>query len=474
MQHSISHIFFIGIKGVAMTNLAIIAQQKNIRVSGYDTEEDFITIPLLKSHHISWITDKKVTSLPSDVDIVCYGSAHEGYENIFIQEAKKRSIAVITQANLLALFMDEYTNRVAVCGCHGKTTTTGLLAYLLSKLGKSPGYLVGVPDISGLAGGNAGQNDYFIAEADEYGVDVPRNKNAKFLSLHPNTIIATNIDFDHPDVYKNIEETKAVFATFFQNVFLKNSDTLLYACIDDKPLMEVIQKLPQEQIKTFGYGEKAHIRITIKKTDVLYTTFSISTNGIEKGIFEIQLFGKKQVGNAAGVIAYVLDQGFSVEDIQKHIGTFTGTKRRFELVAQKDTIYLFDDYAHHPHEITATIEAARMRFPEYFVGVIFQPHTYSRTISFETEFIISLQNADAVLLAPIFASAREQISDTSITSADIIQKAKDMGLHQFQFFHSKEQLQSWCKKLPKEKVVLFTMGAGDVYHLKNDIISAII
>lgn len=470
MKLPYSHIFFLGIKGVAMANLAIICQQAGISVSGCDVSEEFITDASLKQNHINVLPMSGLSDIPVGVDAICFSSGHGGSSHPLVIKAKEKGIACISQPELLSKIMDQYKERVAICGCHGKTTATGLLAYCLEQLGKQPGYMVGVPEISQKYGGQAGKADYFIVEADEYGVDVPRDTTAKFLFLHPTTIIATNIDFDHPDVYNSLEETKQVFFEFFQNTIKNNRYAKIIACADNDALMEVIDQIPKENVQTYGFSEQADYRMNIINTAEAKTEFTLSHNGNLIGNFQVGLFGDKQVGNCGGVIAYLLLQGFSQESIGSAMIGFTGTKRRFELKFQKNSFYLFDDYAHHPTEIAATIQAARDRFPGYSIHVIFQPHTFSRTEQFADDFISALAKADSAFIFPVFASARETKTEDPEDSADLVVKAKQKGISTIISSQNEAILLKEIDRLNHSNCVLFTMGAGDIYHLSDGII----
>ncbi|HEX7543021.1 MAG TPA: Mur ligase family protein, partial [Patescibacteria group bacterium] len=258
MLEQSKNIFFLGIKGVAMANLAVILKKMGKMVTGCDIEEEFITDKLLRDNKISWTAGFDSDKLPKQTDLIVYSAAHGGTDNLLIVKAIEKKINIISQAQLQGELMDQFKNKVAVCGCHGKTTTSSLLVYALNKLKQKPSYLVGVPFFSEHQGGDFLDKKYFVIEADEYGVNPPTDKTPKFHLLNPNYIIATNIDFDHPDVYKNIEETKEAFLKFFNN-------KKLILCIDDKNLMDVAKKLNKNQYVTYGFSNKADYQITDSK-----------------------------------------------------------------------------------------------------------------------------------------------------------------------------------------------------------------
>ncbi|MFA6017503.1 MAG: UDP-N-acetylmuramate--L-alanine ligase [Patescibacteria group bacterium] len=468
------NIFFLGIKGVAMANLGVILKKMGKNVTGCDVQEEFITDKLLRENDISWMIGFDPQKLPKKTDLIVYSAAHGGTNNPLIIEAIKNNINTISQAKLLGELMDQFENKIAVCGCHGKTTTSSLLAYALNKLKQKPSYLVGVPFFTGYQGGDFQGKKYFVVEADEYGVNPPVDKTPKFHLLNPNYIIATNIDFDHPDVYKDIEETKEAFKKLFIGLDsrLRGNDKTakkLILCADDKNLIEVARSLPKDSYLTYGESGKANYQIINCKISEDESSFEI----MNVGKFKISLFGKHNISNATAVIVQLLELGFKPDEIQKALIGFNGAERRFELVYKKNNIFLFDDYAHHPTEIAATIKAAKNRFSDRRIIVIFQPHTYSRTSNLLKEFGESLSLADISLILPIFASARENPKDFNVSSKDIVVKIKDSLNKDCLYSESKEQLINQLGKILEEGDVVFTMGAGDVYKLKEEIIQLI-
>lgn len=451
-------VFIIGIKGAAMANLAVILKEMGKSVTGSDVEEKFITDELLKKNRINYTIGFHIKNLPEETDLVIYSAAHAGTNNPIAIEAKKRGIQVISQTEVLANLMKQFKTKIAVSGCHGKTTTSSLLSYALIQLDVKPSYLVGAPSFNGYDGGNYAEDEYFVVEADEYGINPPQDLRPKFHFLNPDYIICTNIDFDHPDVYKDLESTKKAFLEFFD-------DKKLILCADDANLYQLINRLKKDQYQTYGFSKEADYVISQVRTNEFGTTFSLNGND-----FSISLFGDKNVSNAAAVIAMLVTLGFQAEEIRKSIKGFKGAKRRFEKVFENTNYSLYDDYAHHPHEIEATISAACKHFPKRRILVIFQPHTYSRTHSLLKEFSESLSKADRAYILPIFPSAREKKTEFSITSEDIVKQSSSANI-----FAIKDNAQL-IKRLHtdiKKDDVLFTMGAGDVYKLQDEIIKLI-
>ncbi len=451
------NIFIVGIKGVAMANIAVILKQLGKNVSGWDTSEEFITDKTLNLHGIV-----VVDALPPDTDLVIYSAAHQGKNNSLVGEAFTRKITVLTQPQALAEIMQDYETRIAICGSHGKTTTAALLAFCLKELGVNPGYMVGTSDFNGMDGGAAGDKKYFVVEADEYAIDPPADKTAKFLLLNPTHILATNIDFDHPDVYASLDETKHVFTEFFKKVVRNN----LFVCADDIHLQH-------SGGVSYGFSDAAtyQIKNTVSQEQSVMFELFAKDKVIEQ--FDLDIFGEKNIANAAGVISLLLSLGFESDKIKDVISKFTGAKRRFELVAHENNTYLFDDYGHHPVEISATIQAARSRFPERRIIVIFQPHTYSRTEALKNEFVTALKDADEAFIAPIFASAREKGQEHTISSLALEHLAKAQNIATIHGCSTTEEILTGLERVLRPHDVVFTMGAGDIYKLKDGIIKLI-
>ncbi|MCX7955874.1 MAG: UDP-N-acetylmuramate--L-alanine ligase [Patescibacteria group bacterium] len=452
MIHTIKSIFFLGIKGVAMANLAVILKKMGKNVSGVDLEEEFITDKLLKENNIHFQTN--FDNLPENIDLFVYSAAHQGLKNPLLLKAKEKNIKIISQAELINEIMKQFSLKIAVSGCHGKTTTSSLLSYSLIKLFQKPSYLVGVPYFKNnkneYQGADFQEKKYFVLEADEYGVAPPVDKTPKFLKINSDWIINTNIDFDHPDVYQDIEDVKKTFLKFFEN---KN----LIINVDNENTISILNKIKAKKIITYGFSKKADYQVVDWKVNEDYSWFKIKN----LGEFKISLFGVHNILNATAVIVLLLKLGFSVEKIKVAIKDFLGAKRRLELVKKTNEYMIFDDYAHHPEEIKKTILAIKERFKNKRLIVIFQPHTYSRTASLIKEFRESLSLADLCFILPIFASAREKKEDFKISSKDIVFDKKNLI-----YVEDEIQLNSQLHFILKKGDIIMTMGAGDVYKLK--------
>ncbi len=464
-------IFFVGIKGVAMANLAVMAKKMGKTVNGSDVGEDYSTDGILNKNQIRWSIGFSEKEITPDLDLLVYSASHQGKKNPQVVSAEKQGIKTVSQALFINEIMSGFPDKVAVCGCHGKTTTSSLMAYALIRLNEKPSYLVGAASFSGYPAGDYQPGRFFVVEADEYGVNPPLDRTPKLKLINPNFIICNNIDFDHPDVYADLTETKKAFSFFFDKVVgEKDGKNHLFFCQDDKVLMDTAKNLPRDSYLTYGLSKQADLVISdwsVKETE---SSFALSFRGSSWGRFTIKLFGLKNISNAAGVILALANFGFSIDQIKRSVAYFKGADRRFELIAKVGDTYLFDDYAHHPHEIATTIEAVRERFKNRRLIVVFEPHTFSRTKALLDDFALNLAKADLALIAPIFASARENPENFDINSEAIVAKAEKNGAKNLLAFSSYRKIIEFLSSNIQSGDVIFTMGAGHIYKMKNDII----
>lgn len=451
------HIFFLGIKGIGMANLARIYHQLGNTIYGWDNDKPYISDVVLSTFDYT----KVKQNLPESIDLIVYSASHGGTNHPLVQEGIQKGVKILHQVDLIANLESKFRHVVAVSGCHGKTTTTGMLSYTLTKLNQSPSYFIGVSTCMDIFGGNFDQTKYFIEEADEYGIMPPTNKTPKLLTLNPNHAIVTNIDFDHPDVYDSIDDVVATFTKFLDKLVQRDGDCIV--CGDDPKLLEIINKYPKKYWKTYGFGIQNDFVVKGIKTTKYGTSFRVNNFS-----YQTKLFGVKNALNSTSVIAQLLRFGFHPDEIANSMKLFSGVARRFECIFQHHDTYLFDDYAHHPQEIRSTLQATQTRFPNHRIILIFQPHTYSRTKILAQEFIDSLSKADICYILPVFGSAREQNSTNAISSEVLVDLAQKKDVTSL-IYTQKVELISLLEKQIRTGDVIITMGAGDVYMLGNQI-----
>lgn len=422
-----THYHFVGIKGSGMSSLAQIMHDLGHEVQGSDIEKYVFTEVALRN--------KGIKILPFDVEnikegmVVIQGNAFsDNHEEIV--KAHELKLDVIKYHDFLGHVINQYTS-VAVTGAHGKTSTTGLLSHVMNG-DKKTSFLIGDGTGMGLPG-----SDYFAFEACEY--------RRHFLSYHPDYAIMTNIDFDHPDYFKNIEDVYDAFQDMAHNV-----KKAIIAWGDDDYLRKLEADVP---IYYYGFKETddmyaKNIQITEKGTQ-----FDVYTNGEFYDQFLSPQFGDHNILNALSVIAISYLEKMNVDNIKDALVTFGGVKRRFNETKVSNQV-LVDDYAHHPREISATIESARKKYPQKEVVAVFQPHTFSRTQAFLDEFASSLSKADRVFLCEIFGSIRENTGE--LTIQDLIERIDGSSLID-------ENSIDILKEF--DNAVILFMGAGDIQKL---------
>lgn len=465
-------IHFVGIKGVGMAPLAIIAKEAGCEVTGSDIAEEFITDELLKKAGIVTFVgfDEKNVE---DKDLIITTGAHGGFDNVENVNAKKLKIPIWTQGEAVGKFMDgsmfgKPIDGISIAGSHGKTTTTAMIATVLKENRLDPSFLIGTGNIPSLgSSGHYGRGKYFVCEADEYATEPKYDKTPKFLWQHPKIAVITNIEFDHPDLYSSIEQLKYEFLSFSNNI---SKNGTLVACIDDLESAKLINNYLGNSI-TYGFSKNADFNIdklTIEQ-DRMY--FWVKAKNTLLSEFILNVTGEHNALNALAAIVVCIELGLSVDKIKTGLMKFYGTKRRSEFIGKLQSgAVLYDDYAHHPTEIKKTLAAFKKSFPNKKIVCIFQPHTYSRTKSLFEQFISSFSLADIVVLVDIYPSLREEV-DNSVSSkllAENISKSHKDVIYTPKLKDVVEYLDQ--KSFGREFIVI-TMGAGDVYKIADNIVN---
>lgn len=419
---------FIGIKGTGMSSLAQILHDSGEKVQGSDVEKRFFTQEALESKHIEIMPFSK-ENITEGLTIIAGNAFSDDHEEI--QEAKERGLPFYRYHEFLGDWLQKYTS-IAVTGAHGKTSTTGLLAHVLSE-NYPTSYLIG----DGTGRGHE-DSQYFAFEACEY--------RRHFLSYEPDYAIMTNIDFDHPDYFSSIED---VFQAFQE--MAKRVKKGIIACGDDEHLQHIQANVP---VLYYGLADTNDFQAQNIKETSEGTKFDVFVRNNYYDTFTIPQYGNHTVLNALSVIALCHYEQMQPERIKK-LATFEGVKRRFTEKQWNDQV-LVDDYAHHPIEITATIETARKKYADRPVIAIFQPHTFTRTKTFLHEFAESLKEADHVYLCDIFGSAREDEGKLTINNLqELIPESSVLQLD------NTKQLATY------DNGVLLFMGAGDIQKFQK-------
>ena len=439
------HIHFIGIGGISMSGLAEILLQEGFTVSGSDSKESSLTDHLTaKGAQIFY--GQRAANIIEGIDLVVYTAAIHP-DNPEFACAVEKGIPVMTRADLLGQIMKNYQVPIAVSGTHGKTTTTSMASHVLLEGGFDPTITVG--GILPAIGGNlrVGNSETFITEACEY--------TNSFLSFFPKISIILNIDADHLDFFKDIDDIRHSFRLFAEK--LPSDGTLIIN--SDTPAYEMIIKdLPCEVI-TYGLEHPAEYTAEdITYNELGHPSFICKRNNEVIGSFSLSVPGIHNVSNALAVIALGVKLQMTPEDIQKGILQFTGTDRRFQYKGKIQDVTIIDDYAHHPTEIKATLTAAK-KYPHKKTWCVFQPHTYTRTKALLQDFAQALTLADHVVLADIYA-AREK-NTLGISSRDLQECILKLGTP-CEYFPSFDEIENYLLENCIPGDLLITMGAGDI------------
>ncbi|PTI44637.1 UDP-N-acetylmuramate--L-alanine ligase [Staphylococcus xylosus] len=424
-----THYHFVGIKGAGMSSLAQIMRDLGNEVQGSDIQNYVFTEVALKNNGIK-ILPFNADNIKEDMVIVQGNAFPDTHEEIV--RAHELKIEVIRYHDFLGHIINQYTS-VAVTGAHGKTSTTGLLSHVMNG-DKKTSFLIG--DGTGLG---IPASDYFAFEACEY--------RRHFLSYHPDYAIMTNIDFDHPDYFKDVDDVFNAFQEMAQNV-----KKAIIAWGDDEHLRKIEANVP---VYYYGFSKDDDVYADNLKISEKGTQFDVYIKNEYYDTFLSPQFGDHNILNGLAVITISYLESLNVDNIKAALETFGGVKRRFNETKIGNQV-LVDDYAHHPREISATIETARKKYPNKDVIAVFQPHTFSRTQAFLDEFADCLSLADTTFLCEIFGSIRENTGN--LTIQDLIQRIDGAKLIDEASVSILEQYSN--------SVILF-MGAGDIQKIQR-------
>lgn len=449
----------IGIKGSGVVAVVEILHARGVAVSGSDTDEKFFTEEVLHKNGIGYNEQFLATNIPSDVDLVIYSTAYNENNNVEFQEAKKRGVPMLSYPQVLAeLFNERYG--IAVCGTHGKTTTSGWLANTLKNLGADPGAVIGSKVANWGGNALAGEGEVFVIEADEY-----QNKLALYA---PKGVILTSCDYDHPDFFPTFADYKKTFADFVARI---PKIGFLVVWGDSSDTLEV-SRAANCVVATYGFGADCDYRITGLEQKAAEDgsdpssfgqTFTIMHKEEALGRFEINLVGKHNALNATAVVAACHKLGFAPDKIAEALKDYRSTARRFQFIGTKNGALLFDDYGHHPEEIKATLKAARELYPQKNIWAVFHPHTFTRTKELLSEFSQSFDDADRVIVLDIYGSAREQ--QGGVHSTDLVKLINKYVRDKAEYVPTIDEAADFLQnKIGPEEMVI-AIGAGNVWEV---------
>lgn len=440
------HVHFIGIGGISMSGLAEILLEEGFTISGSDAKQSALTDSLAKKGATIYI-GQKASNLSIRPTLVVYTAAIRE-DNEEFKAAVDAGIPMLSRAELLGQIMDNYEKSIAVAGTHGKTTTTSMISQILLVAKADPTISVG--GILESIGGNirVGGSEVFITEACEY--------TNSFLHFHPKYSIITSVEAEHLDFFKDIDDIRRSFHEFAGNT---SHDGVLIINGQIEALDQITNNLSCS-VTTYGLCENDDFYAkNITYNDHACGTYTLMHKTEDLGTVSLSVPGKHNVSNSLAAIALCLNLGLPLDVIKKGLLQFGGTKRRFEYKGTKNGITVIDDYAHHPTEVAATLTAAR-NYPHGRIICVFQPHTYSRTKAFLSDFARVLSMADIVVLADIYA-AREK-NTIGISSKDLLAELQKNDQESY-YFPSFDEIETFLSEKCINNDLLITMGAGDVY-----------
>ncbi len=444
----IKTIHFVGIGGIGMSGIAEILSNYDLTISGCDAKSSAVTERLMRlgievqighgAQHVN------------GVDLIVISSAIK-QDSLEVHAAREAHIPVIRRAEMLGE-ITRLKRGIAIAGTHGKTTTSAMTALVLAEAGLDPTLIVGGVLRNFESNAKLGNGDYLVVEADEY--------DRSFLRLHPTISVITNIEADHLDCYRDLDDIRETFAAFARLVPFYGA---VIGCSDDENVVSLLSSLPKRSIR-YGLGEAADLRAVDLEFSESGVSFEVIRSGASLGRVTLRTPGEHNVRNALAAIGVALETGIPFETAAEALGRFRGVERRFQLLGDFDGAIVVDDYAHHPTEVRATLEAARSSYPERRIVALFQPHLYSRTRDFASGFAEALEIADLGFVAPIYPAREEPIEGVSaslISDAAHHRGATHIELIDRDLGGVLEHLRTVLRRGD----LFVTMGAGDVHRV---------
>lgn len=447
---------FIGIGGVGTSALAVVLMKEKAIVTGSDMQSSALT-QRLSEHGAKVVIGHIAGNLPEKLDGVIISAAVKD-DNPELLAARQRKITVYKYAQMLGQVLDRYKG-IAVAGTHGKSTTAGWLVFVLKKLGIEPNFVIGADVLQFGSSSGIGSSDIFVAEACEY--------DRSFLNLHPKIGAILNIEPDHLDYYSGIDEIVEAFSAFAGNI---SGDGVLVAGAQDANVAKILADTTEKkEILTFGITEGVAISARNIKYSPVFTQFDCYRHNNMLGTAKIKLAGEHNVRNALAVLACTQALGLEAKEAISHLGGFEGMDRRVMKKAQINGVVVFDDYAHHPTEIKASLKAVRQKYGNKKIFCVFQPHQYSRTRFLLKDFAESFKLADMTIVPDIYFVRDTEKSKSEINSQMLVNAIKQKGSNAV-FIDSFEKICDFLKNNVKSGDILISMGAGNVWKVADEYI----
>lgn len=444
----------VGIGGIGMSSIAEVLLNRGYQVTGSDVKKTDVTKRLESLG--ATIYEGHAAAHVRDADVVVHSSAIKVRQNPETLEAERRRVPLIPRAVMLGELM-RMKYGICIAGTHGKTTTTSMTGLVVSQGGFDPTIIVGGKVTVFGSNAVAGEGDIIVIEADEY--------DRTFLRLTPSVAVITNIEADHLDIYQDLDEIKQAFIQFADSIPFFGAAVL---CLDDPTVQEIVGQIDR-RVVTYGTSRQAEIRAENIEQHGLKTTFDVMAGTQGLGTLEIHTPGLHNVRNALAAVAVGLELEIDFDNIRGALSKFSGVQRRFQKVGEASGILVVDDYAHHPTEIMATLEAASSGWPDRRIVTVFQPHLYSRTRDFQDGFARAFFNSDVLVLTDVFPAREEPIPgiDGQLI-ADLARRYGHRGVH---YVEDKSQLVDSLIEIIRPGDTVLTMGAGDVYQYGQQLLA---
>jgi UDP-N-acetylmuramate--alanine ligase len=443
----VHHLHFVGVGGAGMCGLAELLHSEGFEVSGCDLQASESTsrlaglgVPVAHEHAAAHLEGVQVVVVSSAVPP----------DNPEVAAARRAGTPVIRRAEMLGE-ISRLKWGIAVAGTHGKTTTTSLTGFVLTNAGLDPTVVVGGRMHFLGAHARLGRSEYLVCEADEF--------DRSFLALFPVLAVITNVEAEHLDTYGSVEAMEEAFVAFANRVPFYGATI---ACLDDAGVRRLLPRFSRRTV-TYGFSPQADVQARNVRLSTAGATCRVIESGRELGELRLALPGRHMLANALGATAAALEIGVSFEKVASAVAAFTGVARRFERKGERNGVVLVDDYAHHPSEVAATLQAARQTFPDARLVVVFQPHLYSRTRALSREFGEALLAADVVLVLPIYPAREQPVS--GVTHELVVEAARSSGHRNVFTTASFAEALGRLDELLHAGDVLLTLGAGDVVRL---------
>jgi UDP-N-acetylmuramate--alanine ligase len=455
MLHKKHRIHFVGIGGIGMSGIAEVLLNQGYSVTGSDLHDSEATARL-RALGARVFVGHQEENLALHPTVVVVSTAVK-YSNPEVLEARRRQIPVIPRAEMLAELMRTKYG-VAVAGSHGKTTTTSMIAHVLTAAGLDPTMVIGGRVRSLGASAKMGQGEFLVAEADE--------SDGSFLFLAPTIAVVTNIDREHMDFHQTMERLNESFLNFVNKIPFYG---LAVLCLDNANVQALLPKV-KKRCATYGLSADADFSAQEIKMSASGVEFSIMHRGRPLGTLSLRLLGRHSATNALAVVAVAQELEIPFARVATALADFTGIHRRFEVKGEVGGVMVIDDYGHHPAEVRATVGAIRDSWKRPLT-VIFQPHRYSRTQDLFEDFVTAFDGADRLIVTDIYAAGEDAIA--GVSSEALYQAIKKQGHLEVEYIAAKDAIVAELSESLKDGDIVLTLGAGDVYKIGEALVAAL-